>query len=213
MLWTMKRPPLEVMGDQIDWYQVWEGFFTTKISRSSTCVIKYGIIKSTWFWQDDSLFDLCHPGFPFIHKEHLELILEHFCISQILCASEEINKSFPPHFSHSLCQVLSFTAVSSPEEPGTRSFELQTPLTLNQPDEYAVSQEVARHAYYHLWHSKSSPLFLSHCPQSCCQGQILTLCDMAVGQNYAAPPSSCQYPNSQMSFRSLREVPMHGLSL
>ncbi|KAM7374804.1 hypothetical protein PAMP_007441 [Pampus punctatissimus] len=36
-----------------------------------------------------------------------------------------------------------------------------------------------------------------------CQEQIVTLCDMAVGQNYAAPPSPCQYPKSRMSIRGL----------
>lgn len=55
--------------------------------------------------------------------------------------------------------------------------------------------------------------FLSHCLQSGCEEQIVTLCDMAVGQNYAAPPSPCQYPNSRMSVRGLREVPLDGLSL
>ncbi|CAB1429871.1 unnamed protein product [Pleuronectes platessa] len=29
---------------------------------------------------------------------------------------------------------------------------------------------------------------------------------MAVGQNYAAPPSPCQCPNSRMSVRGLREL-------
>lgn len=55
--------------------------------------------------------------------------------------------------------------------------------------------------------------FLSHLLQSGCEEQIVTLCDMAVRQNYAASPSPCQYPNSRMSVRGLREVPLDGLSL
>lgn len=40
-----------------------------------------------------------------------------------------------------------------------KSLQLQTPLTLNQPDEWAVSQGVAGRAYYHLWRSISRILF------------------------------------------------------
>lgn len=49
--------------------------------------------------------------------------------------------------------------------------------------------------------------FHSHRLQSSWQEQIVTLCDMAVGQNYAAPPSPCQYPNSRVSVRGLWEGP------
>jgi len=51
----------------------------------------------------------------------------------------------------------SHCTVSVPAEPDTRSLK----LPFNQPDESAVTQEVARHAYWHLWPSKSSPLFSS----------------------------------------------------
>ncbi|TKS83650.1 Autism susceptibility gene 2 protein [Collichthys lucidus] len=50
---------------------------------------------------------------------------------------------------------------------------------------------------------ESKPSIRSSSRDRLTDGQILTLCDMAVGRNYAAPPSSCQYPNSQMSIRGL----------
>lgn len=72
-----------------------------------------------------------------------------------------------------------------------KSLQLQTPLTLNQPDEWAVSQGVAGRAYYHLWRSISRILFslslsavmssgadfdtLWHCSQArlCCASIVL----------------------------------------
>lgn len=82
-------------------------------------------------------------------------------ISQVLWARVEFTSTlgaFRLIFSYSLCQVRFFSA-----EPVCQRVQTQDHLTclhLHQPDEFAVSQEVARHAYYHLWHSKSTPFLL-----------------------------------------------------
>lgn len=55
--------------------------------------------------------------------------------------------------------------------------------------------------------------FHFHRLQFGCHEQIVTLCDMAVGQNYALPPMPCQYPDSWMAVRGLWKVPFDGSSL
>lgn len=108
--------------------------------------------KAKRFWQDESIFDSCHLGFLLIHKEHLEHIVEHFSTGFLSLKTCVLVKRSCPQWELSTLfssfimpgSVADCTA-SLPDDRDTRSLKLPTPLTLNQPDEWAVSQEVDMH--------------------------------------------------------------------